>query len=951
MNGKLNSDNLDDIKGYVGSMEVKTAVLDETQERFIASDEALTNDTFYDYNIKIGVLNDKLTAVWISNQENSMFGCASSEKPSSILYSVYENGQWSSPLEICKVNTLITDLELGKTGIAYITDSSNDLTTAIVNGETMEDNFEDRLIHIVDLTDETKSIVSEKEAAFFDVSFVDGHYVYTLNNNLYIISNEGDYVISTEKNAVLLNETIEALSSGYQILEDANGAIKAILYVASEDSCSNVYAIFCNEHNFGSPVKLTNYADNLYVQSFDAIDNGSGMWLSVLISEAVSDHSDSEIAYSETYQFETKYVDYPTGYSVGEITFDYDTVKPNGDVLLTIPIVNNSYLPLDLESIEVAVNSGAVIRKCGFFDAEDKKVESNTLLPGQSAYLKVSFNPGNATNDDYIISVGESSQNIRLWYSDFVVTGKQVQIGGQYCIVANVTNNGYLPGKYKLVAKYNDIIIQECETDELLKGMSQYFVIPLDESIIHEDTCIITVGVDADSEYYTANNTISINVSITPELESDEISISPRHVKIDRSLPADLLIKIDEKSTLEKIVIGEKEFDISDNELFTLESTQDGKKIIFSSEYLLKNYTNGTYNAMLQCSNGGKATATIYIYQTFEIRWNIDSKIEIGRCDAGIIPVPPTPHKDGDDMYESYTFIGWDKEIVPASSDTTYTAVFSPSEKRDYSITWIVDGKRTQENYKYGDIPSDANIEKTKPADSQYTYEFVGWKLNGELSELSPVLRNTTYIAEFKAVLRRYKVVWSVDGIEYFGIYDYGSIPSPARDGVAIAKKSDSQYSYVFVGWDKEIVDVTGEAAYTARFSKQVNSYTVSWIIDGEVSAQSREYEYGSIPVYEGVPTKADDAAYSYKFVRWDRDIVPVSENVVYVAVFDAVLKTYDITWVVDGKNIVSKWLYGSMPTYSGIVEKSADEDYKYIFSRWEDAQGNPVTSVTEDAT
>ena len=302
-------------------------------------------------------------------------------------------------------------------------------------------------------------------------------------------------------------------------------------------------------------------------------------------------------------------------------------------------------------------------------------------------------------------------------------------------------------------------------------------------------------------------------------------------------------------------------------------------------------------------------------------------------------------------MYESYTFIGWDKEIVPASSDTTYTAVFSPSEKRDYSITWIVDGKRTQENYKYGDIPSDANIEKTKPADSQYTYEFVGWKLNGELSELSPVLRNTTYIAEFKAVLRRYKVVWSVDGIEYFGIYDYGSIPSPARDGVAIAKKSDSQYSYVFVGWDKEIVDVTGEAAYTARFSKQVNSYTVSWIIDGEVSAQSREYEYGSIPVYEGVPTKADDAAYSYKFVRWDRDIVPVSENVVYVAVFDAVLKTYDITWVVDGKNIVSKWLYGSMPTYSGIVEKSADEDYKYIFSRWEDAQGNPVTSVTEDAT
>ena len=75
MNGKLNSDNLDDIKGYVGSMEVKTAVLDETQERFIASDEALTNDTFYDYNIKIGVLNDKLTAVDIQSGKLNVWLC------------------------------------------------------------------------------------------------------------------------------------------------------------------------------------------------------------------------------------------------------------------------------------------------------------------------------------------------------------------------------------------------------------------------------------------------------------------------------------------------------------------------------------------------------------------------------------------------------------------------------------------------------------------------------------------------------------------------------------------------------------------------------------------------------------------------------------------------------------------------------------------------------------
>ena len=49
-------------------------------------------------------------------------------------------------------------------------------------------------------------------------------------------------------------------------------------------------------------------------------------------------------------------------------------------------------------------------------------------------------------------------------------------------------------------------------------------------------------------------------------------------------------------------------------------------------------------------------------------------------CYYGDMPLAPESPKKSDDGEYSYTFVGWSEEIVPATSDKTYTAVYEAKE-------------------------------------------------------------------------------------------------------------------------------------------------------------------------------------------------------------------------------------------------------------------------------
>ena len=122
--------------------------------------------------------------------------------------------------------------------------------------------------------------------------------------------------------------------------------------------------------------------------------------------------------------------------------------------------------------------------------------------------------------------------------------------------------------------------------------------------------------------------------------------------------------------------------------------------------------------------------------------------------------------------------------------------------------------------------------------------------------------------------------------------------------------------------------------------------YLVTWQDwDGTVLSTNLVKE-GIVPTYNGLtPTKEADDQYTYEFSGWDKEIAPVTADIVYIAQFNATLRSYNVVWQNwDGTVLQEgKVTYGESPAYTGDAPtKQGDEQYTYTFSGW-DPVVNPV--------
>ena len=110
----------------------------------------------------------------------------------------------------------------------------------------------------------------------------------------------------------------------------------------------------------------------------------------------------------------------------------------------------------------------------------------------------------------------------------------------------------------------------------------------------------------------------------------------------------------------------------------------------------------------------------------------------------GATPTCDTPTKPATEQY-TYSFAGWNPEVVAVTGDTTYTATYT-AELRKYTITFLdEDGNILCEGeWEYGSMPSCE--EPTKAADDDYTYTFAGWT-----PEVVAVTSDATYTATYTA--------------------------------------------------------------------------------------------------------------------------------------------------------------------------------------------------------
>ncbi|WP_419511506.1 InlB B-repeat-containing protein, partial [Hominenteromicrobium sp.] len=184
------------------------------------------------------------------------------------------------------------------------------------------------------------------------------------------------------------------------------------------------------------------------------------------------------------------------------------------------------------------------------------------------------------------------------------------------------------------------------------------------------------------------------------------------------------------------------------------------------------------------------------------------------------------------------------------------------------------------------EVPADP----TRAADAQYTYTFKGWT-----PEVETVTGDAVYTAVYDKEVNKYTIKWvNWDGSEVRTDTEvpYGTELEVPADPTRAA---DDQYTYTFKGWTPEVETVTGDATYQATYTKEANTYTLTYDLDGgEWTEATNEFPYeykATVEVVKTVPTRE-----GYKFSGWRSEEVTIengaftmpAKNVVLKAVWEA---------------------------------------------------------------
>ena len=336
----------------------------------------------------------------------------------------------------------------------------------------------------------------------------------------------------------------------------------------------------------------------------------------------------------------------------------------------------------------------------------------------------------------------------------------------------------------------------------------------------------------------------------------------------------------------------------------------------------------------------------VYKVQTFVITFmNGTTVLQSGEVPYGSVPAAPEVALPKNTAQYTYSFAGWDKEVVAVTEAATYNAIID-STINAYEIVFVdFDGDALKDStYAYGTLTSaiEKPVDPTRTATAQYTYTFAGWN-----PTIADVTGDAIYTALFDSTVNVYEVVFVVpnDTLQSLKMnLAYGA--TPVYEGTP-TKEATAQYSYTFKGWSPEIESVSSVATYTAVFDSTIRAYTITFV-NGATSLQSNDVAYGVLPEYTGTtPTKEATAQYTYAFKSWTPTIVSVTGEAAYAAVFDSVVNKYLITFK-NGTEVVQSdsVAYGTIPERPEITLPKNTAQYTYSLS-WD----KDVVAVTGSAT
>ena len=244
---------------------------------------------------------------------------------------------------------------------------------------------------------------------------------------------------------------------------------------------------------------------------------------------------------------------------------------------------------------------------------------------------------------------------------------------------------------------------------------------------------------------------------------------------------------------------------------------------------------------LLLASCGGGADQTTADDGIYTVTFSVDGEKTTVEVPAGEIP-----EYAGKTSWETeehfYKITGWDKEIVPATSDVTYTAVIGEYGLTTYDIRFLLPGKdpisvRVHE----GELPTPPAGYETdlSKVDKIGTFDHWSPDLVAPTAENMEGKKFVMYTPVYNYSTRYYTVTFAVGENEYKVEVAGKSIPECPVDP-ADAVKDD--FTLRFAGWDKEVVAVQENTTYTAVFA---SAATILPAKDGAKGVLTMTYDDG----------------------------------------------------------------------------------------------------------
>ena len=273
-----------------------------------------------------------------------------------------------------------------------------------------------------------------------------------------------------------------------------------------------------------------------------------------------------------------------------------------------------------------------------------------------------------------------------------------------------------------------------------------------------------------------------------------------------------------------------------------------------ASEYIVSKmyYTKEGFVDLIEFTNSFvMPAANVQVYVLFEkIKYTISKE----SCDGGEITVQETASYGdvitvtqsadlGYSFEDSYYICENDQEETKHYFNGSFTmpgcnvTVGATFDEISYTITYNLDGGTLPEGAITSYTVNSGEITLLSPI--KENYDFIGWYDNQTQSGSaitsfdSSSCVNKTFYAFY--TLKTFLVQFvNYDGsVLQSGNCEYGS--TPVYSGETPTKPETAEVTYAFAGWSPEIVSVTDEATYTATFTAELKTYTIT-PVKGNVS-------------------------------------------------------------------------------------------------------------------